>query len=306
MDGASVVIDLVTTDGRVVLRAHEPWPVTDRVEAMVGLAAQVATILPDGTIPAGWPVRLAQPLSPLVEAAAGRLVAVVGDVQYGPGPDVREPTGPYGVVSIEPDGSPSPGWLAVLPDGVVPQPADTAAGPVAPWALPPVVGGDGSAVVLVRAGDGEGIAWLDPDGGVASILELPATMALSHGMPAAPGGPAKLPLIVGERAFLFVGLRRPAAQVGDGSPPVDAPAPGPALPALVAGTSGGSQDAVLAFERSGPAPGWPVVFPADTYAGDALVTPGGMLIVAGTTEGEGDALPGVVGAVDPAAPRTTP
>lgn len=306
MDGASVVIDLVTTDGRVVLRAHEPWPVTDRVEAMVGLVAQVATILPDGTIPAGWPVRLAQPLSPLVEAAAGRLVAVVGDVQYGPGPDVREPTGPYGVVSIEPDGSPSPGWPAALPDGVIPLPADVAPGPGVPWALPPVVGGDGSAIVLVRGSAGEGIAWFEPDGGVASILELPTTMALSHGMPAAPGGPAKLPLMEGERAFVFVGLRRPAAQVGDGSPPVDAPAFVPALRALVAGTSGGAQDAVLAVERSGPVAGWPVVLPAHTYAGEALVTPGGMLLVAGTTEGEGDALPGVVGAVDPAAPRTTP
>jgi hypothetical protein len=172
---------------------------------------------------------------------------------------------------------------------------------VEPWALPPVVGADGSAVVLVRGDGREGLAWIERDGALATIYELPASLALSHGMPAAPGGPAKLPVMVGDRAMLFIAVKRPAATVVDGLPPVDAPAIVAPILATLVGTSGGSQDGVLALERTGPVAGWPILLPPRTYAGEALLAPDGSLIVAGTTEGEGDPLPGIVAAVNPAA-----
>lgn len=302
MDGASVVIDLVTTDGRIVLRSHEPWPVGDSMEAMGGLRAQVAVIGPDGTISAGWPVRFQQPLSPLVEGPAGRLLAVAGDVQYGPEPAAREPIGPYVVVSLEPDGVASPGWPVRLPDGVVPQPADTAAGPVAPWGLPPTVGDDGSAVVLIGGGHGpEGFAWVERDGSLATAHELPGTMTVSQGQPAAPGGPAIRPVIVRARVLLAVRVELPAAFAGESvRPGWDAPWPDRPIPALAAGTTAtddpGARDGILAVERTGPVAGWPVLLPESTYVSTMLVTDG-QLIVAGIAGDD----PGVLAAVDPAA-----
>jgi hypothetical protein len=301
MDGRSVVIDVVTTDGRVVLRSHEPWPVEGiapeaAIAAMRGLRAQVAVIEPDGTIRDGWPVRFQQPLSPLVEGPGGRLVAVAGDVQYGPEPGSREPVGPYSVISLERDGAPSPGWPARLPDGVSPQPAEETPGPVSPWALPPVVGGDGSAVVLVHGNRTEGLAWFERDGSLATLFRLPGSTVISHGVPAAPGGPARLPLIVGDRVFQAVSIEPAAAFAGspDG-PGSDAPSADRPIPALTAGTSGGSLDGILAIERAGAVPGWPVLLPGRTFVNETLLADG-MLVVAGGT-GE-DA--GVLAAVDPA------
>jgi len=305
MDGRSVVIDLVTTDGRVVLRSHEPWPAEGiapegAIAAMRGLSAQVAVIRPDGTIPAGWPVRFQQPLSPLVESPAGRLLAVAGDVQYGPEPEAREPDGPYAVVSLEPDGAASPGWPVQLPDGVFPQPAETTPGPVLPWGLPPTVGEDGSAVVLIGGGHGpEGFAWVERDGTMATVHELPGTMTVSHGQPAAPGGPAIPPVIVDDRVFIAVGVELPAAFAGAADRPgSDAPRADRPIPALTVGTTASDlpEDGVLAVARTGAVAGWPVMLPTGTYVSQMLVD-GGLLIVAGSAGDD----PGVLTAVDPAA-----
>lgn len=293
MDGASVVIDVVTSDGRVVLRSHEPWPLTDRIEAMVGLRGQVAVIRADGTIPAGWPTRFEQPLSPLVEAPGGRLVAIAGDVQYGRAPDLREPVGPYAVISLETDGSASPGWPAALPDGAMPLPADVAAGPVAPWALPPVVAADGSVLVVARWADAEeGLVWLERDGSLALAQRLPGSSAISRGAPATPGGPAILPVTIGTRAFLAVGIAgRGARAVGPAAASVvDAPATGATIAAVLAGTGGGGPDAVLAVERSGAVAGWPVLLPGRSYVGGMLAAPDGTLLVVGTGVGDDSTL----------------
>jgi hypothetical protein len=280
-----VVIDLVTGDGRVVLRSHEPWPLGASIEAMVGLRAQAAVIQPDGTIPRGWPVRLQQPLSPLVEAPGGRLVGVAGDVQYGPGPDVRAPTGPYGIVSLERDGAASPGWPAALPDGIAPQPANVSPGPVPPWALPPVVAGDGSVLIVARWQDrGEGLAWFDRDGSLAIAYRLPDGTTVSSGVPAAPGGPAILPVMIGTRAFLAIGLADPQARSQRGGAGIDAAAGAVPIPAIVAGTRGGAQDAILPVERTGAVAGWPLPLPNRGYVGRMLAAPDGTLLVAGLNE----------------------
>ena len=304
MDGRSVVIDLVTTDGRVVLRSHEPWPAEGiapevAIAAMGGLRAQVAVIEPDGTIPADWPVRFEQPLSQLVEGPGGRVYAVAGDVQYGPNPETRTPVGPYFVVSLEPDGVASPGWPAQLPDGVTPQPAEETPGPVPPWALPPVVGADGSVVVITRGDGTEGLAWFDRDGTLATVFRLPGSTSQSNGVPAAPGGPAQLPVILGDRALLAVGIEQPGASAGDPDRPgSDAPRVDWPISALTADTSGGAQegDGILAVERTGAVAGWPVLLPRGTFVSDMLVVDD-MLVVAGST---GDGV-GVLAAVDPTA-----
>ncbi len=309
MDGRSVVIDLVTTDGRVVLRSHEPWPAEGiapevAIAAMGGLRAQVAVIEPDGTIRADWPVRFEQPLSQLVEGPGGRVYAVAGDVQYGPNPENRDPAGPYFVVSLEPDGVASPGWPVQLPDGVMPQPAEETPGPVPPWALPPTVGDDGSAVVLIGGGHGpEGFAWVDRDGSLATVHQLPGTTTVSHGQPAAPGGPAIPPVIVGDRVLLAVGVELPATFAGDPArPESDAPRMDRPIPALTAdtstaGTSGGAQDGILAVERTGVVDGWPLLLPGGGFVSELLVLPDRIVVVAGSNESGY-----VVAAVDPTAP----
>ena len=116
MDGRSIALDLVTSDGRIVLRSHEPWPVIDSAAVMAGLQGQVAVIGPDGTIPDGWPVRFEEPLSPVVEGKDGRLYAIVGDVVYGATAG-EPPTGPYSVVALDRDGRTPPAGRSACPMG---------------------------------------------------------------------------------------------------------------------------------------------------------------------------------------------
>jgi hypothetical protein len=230
---------------------------------------------------------------------------VLGDVQYGPDPTNREPVGPYTVVSLEPNGAASPGWPARLPDGITPQPAEVTPGPVVPWALPPVAGTDGSVVVITRgagseglAWGSEGLAWFDGDGSLATSFQLQGATTLSSGVPAAPGGPATLPVLIGERAFVAIGIKTAGAlAAGDGQPGSDTPGVDRPIPALTVDTSGGSRDGVLAVERDGVVAGWPVLLPRSTYVVRMLIATDGTLVVSGST----DAGAGVVAAIDPTA-----
>jgi hypothetical protein len=245
MDGQSAQLQIRTADGRVVVGAHEPWPVNwpTTAERAATVPSQLVAIAPDGTIPAGWPVTVRRPVSVVAEGAGGVLYAIAGAVQYQVG-------GPYDVIALRPDGSALPGWPVRLPAGRTPKPADTAAAP-APWAQPPVVGADGRVVVATGAAPDErdGLTWIAPNGTVEGAYRLAKGYTLGRGGASAPSNPSLAPLLAGDRALIAV-VR-----------------------------SGTGDEAVLAVEPAGAVEGWPLPLPSSGTIESLNLAPDGTLIV---------------------------
>ena len=297
MDGRSAVMDLVTADGRIVVRSNEPWPAEPTIASMMRLQARVLAIMPNGSIPEGWPVPLDQPLSQVVAGPGNRLVAIAGNVLYGETIGAA-PAGPFSVVALEPDGRAASGWPVRLPADAVPEAEASGAGILQPWALPPVVGDDGLVVVTLGGygpADPDSLVLIDGDGTIATRYELPATQRLSHGVPATPSGPAILPVVIGGRALVAITLRT-ASATGElpGPTDVDAPFALASTHADLAATTVGWQDALMAVDRNGAVAGWPLLLPGDGFISQVILPGNGSVVVSGSADGGR-----VVAAVDP-------
>jgi len=253
MDGVSTQLESLTSDGRIVLSAHEPWPDTFSAAVEHVLPSQIAVFTPEGTIPAGWPVRFDRPLSVISEGPDGVLYAVAGDVVYsyrGQPPKETWAGGPYDVIALQRDGSPVPGWPVRLPDGMTPQRADSA-GQAVPWAQPPVVGDAGRVVVTTGRGaeERDGVVLLGPGGSIDGIFRLPKGREISRGGWGTPGPPALAPVLGRGRVFLVI-------------------SPGM-----------GKADELWALDSTGTAvPGWPLTVEGGGPMG-LFSAPGGTLVV---------------------------